>query len=291
MNMKTNVKKFMCILLISVMTISTIAGCGSSKEDNTSIKTDAAAQTESSDGKIKVSVGISADNQPYSYMDENEQYAGYEYELIMECSKRLADKYEFDIVMDEWTNLLVGIDTGTYDFAAGSFGLTDERKEKYIYATEGNLWDTPFRVGYLKGRTDITDLNSLAGMTIATTPGLMAEQLVLKWNEENPDKTIKLEYPDGYETIYSGMENGLYDGYIGTSIELNTFNSRFDNFMEIGDVDLSSDTGETGVYFIYSKKDAELAEDMDKCLAEMREDGTMSKICIDTIGDDFTQKK
>ena len=33
--------------------------------------------------------------------------------------------------MDEWTNLLVGIDTGNYAAAGGSFGYKEERAEKY----------------------------------------------------------------------------------------------------------------------------------------------------------------
>lgn len=81
--MKKNVKKLLCTSMAMLMTVSVFAGCGGSEKKTETSDAAAGTATEGSDGKIKVSIGISADNQPYSYMDENEEYAGYEYELLM----------------------------------------------------------------------------------------------------------------------------------------------------------------------------------------------------------------
>ena len=273
-------KKVIASGLVLSMAAGMLCGCGSGSSDGEGV--------DASGDKIKVTIGISADNMPYSYMDENEELAGFEYEVITACGEKLSDKYEFNVIMDEWTNLLVGIDTGNYNFAAGSFGYTDERAEKYIYLGEPLIEDTGFHILYTAGRTDITDFESLAGKTVASTPGLMAEKLVLEWNEENPDKEILLEYPDGYEAIYAGMENGLYDAYIGSMIELTQFAQRFEN-LEIGTEELSAPDKDMGIYLIFSKDDAELQQDVLECIKEMREDGTLGEMCTEWMGDDFTK--
>lgn len=272
-------------LMMAGLMAAMVTGCagnangGEGGEDKTA---------ESGSDKIKVTAGVSSDNMPYSYMDENEEMQGYEYAILKECGERLSDKYDFQINMDEWGNLLVGIDTGNYDVSAGSFGYTDERAEKYLYSTEPSLKDSAFHILYMDDRTDISDLGSLAGMTIASTPGLLAESIVLRWNEENPDKEILLEYPDGYEAIYAGMQNGLYDGYIGSTIELTQFAQRFEN-LKIGEAEIEGVTSDSCVYFIFGKENEELQKDVDACIAEMRADGTLGELCTQWVGGDFTK--
>ena len=143
--------------LAGVMALGMLTACGGSSDAETTTATaDTTASTASADAK-KVKVGISAENKPYSYMNENEEYEGYEYAILCEVQNRIGDQYDMDIVMDEWTNLLVGIDTGNYAAAGGSFGYKEERAEKYSYSAVPILNASKFYIGYLKGRTDITE--------------------------------------------------------------------------------------------------------------------------------------
>lgn len=287
------VKRFGCACLTAAMALGLLAGCGSSSSDSADASSGStASETSAADSgsgeKIKVKVGISADNMPYSYMDENEEYTGFEYELIMACAEKLEDKYEFEVIMDEWTNLLVGIDTGTYDFAAGSFGYTEERAANYLYQSKPTVVDDGFHIGYKAGRMDITDLKSLAGKTVATTQGILAEQIVLDWNEANPDYEILLEYPGGYETIYAGIENGLYDAFIASTIEMSAFNRKFDNFMDVTEDTIDYDIGTLGIYYIFAKDQTGLQEDFDACIEEMREDGSLGELSKKWFDADLT---
>ena len=201
MKKRTMMIKVTATALAGVVALGMLtAGGGSSDAETTTATADTTVSTASADAK-KVKVGISAENKPYSYMNENEEYEGYEYAILCEVQNRIGDQYNMDIVMDEWTNLLVGIETGNYAAAGGSFGYKEERAEKYSYSAVPIVNADKFYIDYLKGRTDITDMASLAGKTVATTPGLLAETIVLDWNAAHPDEEIHLEYPDGYETV------------------------------------------------------------------------------------------
>lgn len=287
MKKRTMMTKVTAAALAGVMAMGMLTACGGSSNADTAATADSSASTVSADAK-KVKVGISAENKPYSYMNENEEYEGYEYAILCEIQNRIGDQYDMDIVMDEWTNLLVGIDTGNYAAAAGSFGYKEERAEKYSYSAIPTVDAGKFYIGYLKGRTDITDMASLAGKTVATIPGLLAETIVLDWNAEHPDQEIHLEYPDGYETISAGLKNGLYDAYIATSIEMMNFNEQYDNFMDVSD-DCVYESDNGGIYFLFSKNEGDFQTAFDTALKEMKEDGTLGKLCEEWIGEDLTE--
>ena len=155
MKKRTMMIKVTATALAGVMALGMLTACGGSSDAETTTATaDTTASTASADAK-KVKVGISAENKPYSYMNENEEYEGYEYAILCEVQNRIGDQYNMDIVMDEWTNLLVGIDTGNYAAAGGSFGYKEERAEKYSYSAVPIVNADKFYIGYLKGRTDM----------------------------------------------------------------------------------------------------------------------------------------
>ena len=146
-------------------------------------------------------------------------------DLIRLVGEKLSDKYEFVIGPDDFANLLIGLDTKKYDVAIHHFGYTDERAEKYLYADEADMYFGSFHVGYKKGRTDITDLKSAAGLTAVTSSGTQSESILLNWNKENPDYAVKIEYGTGQTVIASGIENGLYDIYVESKYDLDLFRS------------------------------------------------------------------
>ena len=272
--MKKITKGLLLTTLCGAMMVSSLTAGGSDEADSGSGK--------------KVVVAVSTENAPYSYMNADEEIEGYEYAILCEIKERIKDDYDMEIVIDEWSNLLVGVDTGNYAAAGGSFGYKDERAEKYSYASTPHIDCSKFFIGYLSGRTDITDMKSLAGMTVAAGTGTLSETIILDWNEANPDYEILIENPDGYETVYAGMENGLYDAYIATAVEMNTFNSQYDNFMDVSD-EAVYESEDGGLYFIFSKDQSEFQAVFDAALAEMKEDGTLAELCTEWIGEDLTE--
>lgn len=289
--MKRKFAAFLLALCVCMVSVG-LAGCGdggsSSSGSSTGGSTEADS-TESGEGTTTISVGIGNAFFPFCYLDENEDLAGYDYEVMLAVAERLSDKYTFEYTPDAFSNLLIGLDTGAYDIAIHHYGYTAERAENYLYANEPDFYTGPFRIGFVSGRTDITDFDSLDGMTIVTSAGSMAETLILNYLEEHPDLDINVEYADTQEVWYSGLTNGLYDAFIGSEYDLDQFSSQYDDFLEYSDYEVpNSDTTGGGTFFVYGQGDEELRDDIDQALAELREDGTLREISESVLGGDYT---
>ena len=93
MKKRTMMIKVTATALAGVMALGMLTACGGSSDAETTTATaDTTASTASADAK-KVKVGISAENKPYSYMNENEEYEGYEYAILCEVQNRIGDQY------------------------------------------------------------------------------------------------------------------------------------------------------------------------------------------------------
>lgn len=288
--MKMLVKTMGVCTVITMMSL-TLGGC--SKSDTKTVETTKGSEGKSekdASDKIKVSVGIGNIFVPFCYLDDGENPAGYDYEVVCAVAEKLEDKYEFTINPDDFSNLLIGLDTKKYDMAVHHFGYTDERAENYLYAEEADMYFGSFHVGYLKGRTGITDLESCKGLTAVTTNGTMAETILLNWNKENPDSSLKVEYATDLSVIATGIKNGLYDVFIESEYDLNLFNSKYDNVLAYSDYNITPEGYNDGAYFIYQKGAEELQQDVDTAIRELREEGILKGISEEILGKDYSKK-
>ncbi len=265
------------------MMLTSLTGCGGSADAQSS-------STSGSDGRTTASVGIGNAFSPFCYLNEDEELAGYDYEVMLAVAELLSDEYEFVFTADDFSNLLIGLDTGAYDIAVHHYGYTTERAENYLYANEADFYTGLFHIGYVAGRTDITDFDSLDGKTVVTSSGSMAETLILNYLADHPDLNVTIEYSSDKEVWYSGLVNGRYDALIASSYDLDVLSEQYDNFLEYGDyVVPSDDATDVGTYFIYSKGDEALRDAIDQALVTLRENGTLSELCIELLGADYTE--
>lgn len=292
---KSILDKALALVMTGAMTALLLTGCGSASETSAgetgstgSTAGETTAEAASGDLK-KVKLGIGNAAAPWCYLDEDEKEAGYDYDVLLLVQEKLKDKYEFEFMPDAVQNLIVGLDTGAYDMVVHHWGYNKERSEKYLYATVGDFYINYFVVAYPDGTTDITNLESCAGKTAVTMSGIMSDIILQNWNTEHPDKQIKIEYVDNEEAIATGIRNGLYDFYVVSQYDIMVFNEHFDNLLKCSenkDDWIKSDN--PGIFFLYSKEQTELQEDIDKALMELRDDGTLSKMCVERFGKDFS---
>ena len=115
-----------------------------------------------------------------------------------------------------WENLFIGIDSGKYQVAISNVGVSEERKEKYDFAT--------YRLGLhafeakkgsglsVKGPADIS------GKKVAVGSGTLQEAILLRWNEENTKAgraPAELVYYQGTTEYYLALDSGRIDLYLG----------------------------------------------------------------------------
>lgn len=288
-------KKVLALLMCSVMAVSALAGCGGSKDTNegNASKTEKQDKGAESGDKKKIKIAIGNGYKPFCYLDENEKPSGYEYDLFLEVGKKMADKYDVEVVCDAWDNLFPGLETGKYDVISHHMAYNEERAEKYNVSSESLMYFGEYRLIFKKGRTDISDMESLAGKTMANAANDNIGKALAAFNEEHPDNPIILHETGAYdESIVSGIENGLYDAYTHTQFDLTTrFFDRYPEAdLEMSEVSLLGDDADCGTYAILKKGNDDVQADFDAAIKELREEGVIKELCMKWFNGDYSVK-
>lgn len=123
-------KKLLSVLLCAGLTVSVLAGCGSSKSADATSDND--TKTESSDtasdmqyvkDKGTLVVGIT-DFEPMDYKDDNGEWIGFDADMAKAFAESLGVKAEF--VEIDWDNKVLELDGKSIDCVWNGMTLTDE---------------------------------------------------------------------------------------------------------------------------------------------------------------------
>ncbi|WP_111767954.1 ABC transporter substrate-binding protein [Nakamurella deserti] len=118
----------------------------------------------------------------------------------------------------DWAQNFVRVDSGEVDAFISNVTVTEERKEKYDFAT--------YRLDNLafEARADstvtITKPADVAGLSIAVGSGTNQEALLVKWNEENVAAGLEaadIQYYQNATDYYLALSSGRIDLYFGPS--------------------------------------------------------------------------
>lgn len=251
----------------------------------------APAATETPVEKKDITIAISSHYAPFCYLDENEKPAGYEYDLFMMVGEKLADKYNVEVVCDGFGNLFVGLESGKYDVISHHLAYNAERAEKYNVSAESLMFYGNMRILHKADRTELVDLDSLQGMTLANGMDDNAGKMLVAYNEEHPENPIKLQetYPNA-EAIVAGIDSGLYDGYVFSSFDLQTkyIDLYPDVDLVMSEKDLIEGEFDCGTYALYEKGNDELQADVDAAIKALRDEGKIAELCIEWFGGDYS---
>ncbi|GAA4188445.1 ABC transporter substrate-binding protein [Gryllotalpicola kribbensis] len=110
-----------------------------------------------------------------------------------------------------WDNLFVGIDTGKTDIGFSNITDTEQRKEKYDFAS---YRDDNLALEVLK-KSDWkwTGPESLAGKTVAVSSGTNQEKILLEWQKElkAEGKDFAIKYYQDANATYLALNSGKID--------------------------------------------------------------------------------
>ena len=250
------------------------------------------ADNKSADGAEsvqKIIVGTGNGYEPYCYLDENGELAGYEYEVLKEVDK-LLPQYEFEYQTSDFTNVLISLDAGKIDIAAHQYEYNDERNEKYLFGTEPYTTYVTYLV-VPADNNDITSLDDLAGKTIYTGgKGSNSTYIIEHYNEEHPDNKIAIENAESLtsEEFVQGLLSGKWDSAIATKRDVAKHNNAYGSeaIKIVGDPVQSSSTN-----YLFAKDNTELQQAVDGAIKELKANGKLSEISIAQLGGDFTENE
>ncbi len=267
-------KKVVSLGLVLCMSAALVMGCGG-KQDSEEV--------------TKIIIGSGNAYNPYCYIDENGEAVGYEYDVLAAIDE-LLPQYEFEYTSMAFDQILLSLDSGKIDLAAHQYEYTEERAEKYLFASESY---TSY-ITYLSVLIDddATSLEDLAGERIRAGGATSATTQILKnWNEEHPNQEVVIVNSDSStdEEAVEALKSGADRATVLKKSDLAKYNK---NFSENGAEWIKS-VGEpinnSQTYYLYKKGNDDLKEAVDGALKTLKENGTLSELAIKWVGYDVTE--
>lgn len=145
---------------------------------------------------------------------DNKTVIGVEPDIASLVANVLGLKPEVSTV--SWENIFVGLDSGKYDVGFSNITDTEQRKEKYDFATyrKDNLAFEAKKGSGLK----VTGPKDVAGKTVAVQSGTNQEKLLLEWAKQDARaglKPVNVRYYQNDSDTYLALNSGRIDLSLG----------------------------------------------------------------------------
>ena len=259
--------------LLSLAAALSLTACGGGAASTS------ASGTAASGGTVQTfPVGTRGTVAAYSYVDENNNLTGYDIEILREIDRRLPDvAFEFQTM--DLSSCFVALEAGQIDLIANQLVHNEERDSKYLFNT------LPY--GYAVSRlivrgeeNGVTSLDDLKGKTMALTPTSESARAVRQFNETADPQINVVNFDGGSAETFSQVATGQADATAGYKPTVE--NSDYD-LKVVGDPIAS-----VPVYFILRQDDqaAALVQEIDTTLQAMIDDGTVSALSQQFLGED-----
>lgn len=263
----------------------------------------AASESSSSEGKPRqVVVATGSDYDGICAYNENGELDGYEIAVLKEIDKRL-DQYEFTYDVYDFANILLAVDGGKADLGAHQYEWSQEREENYLFSDVGYTTYNNY-VAVLEGANDIDftgattaeDVLAKLGAANAKTFGSAggnATAILEQYNAEHPDAQIGIDYVQltNSEQLIANMANGVWNFVTMTKRDLEGTNAALADYGIKFVIPVDAPLNTTDTYYLYkpgNPDSQQLHDDIDAVLEQLIEDGTLRKLSIQYLGDDYT---
>ncbi|MET9760909.1 ABC transporter substrate-binding protein [Streptomyces sp. NPDC006372] len=210
------------------------------------------------------------------YATDNKTVIGVEPDLAYLVADVLGLKPHINTV--SWENIFVGLDSGKYDAGLSNITVTEERKEKYDFATyrEDNLaFEAKKGSGW-----KVTGPKDVAGRTVAVGSGTNQEKLLVEWSKENKKagrKPVDIKYYQNDSDTYLALQSGRIDLYLGPNPTA-AYHAATTGRTEVVGTYSGAGARLQGLIAATTKKDSGLAKPLADALDHVIENGTYAKV-------------
>ena len=202
-------KRVIAVILTALVLAASLVGCGGKKDGEKAFRT-----LDEIKESGEINIGVFSDKNPFGYVDENNEYQGYDVYFARRIGEDLGVKVNF--VSTEAANRVEYLETGKVDIILANFTVTPERAEKVDFALP--YMNVALGVVSPNSRV-ITDLSELGpDDEVIVISGTTAETYL---TENNPE--IKLQKYDTYANAKTALENGNAVAWANDNTEVIAF--------------------------------------------------------------------
>ncbi len=249
-------KKMLALVLALVMALSLVA-CGNA--DN----------NEGDDGKKTFVMGIDPEYPPFSYLDENGEYNGFDVEICKAACDLLG--WDFKVFGVNWEQKLVQLDAKECDCIWSGMTILDSMKDAG-YVISAPYYDNT-QVIMVKEGSDIKSSADLAGKVVAVQLGTSGESL-LKGDLADMAATFdELTTCDSFLKCFTELDSNGVDAVFVDKPVAESYAAKNEGFTII-DENLGAE--QYGIAF--RADDAELCASIEDAVAKLVENGTYAEI-------------
>lgn len=259
--------------------VAALAGCSTQNAAQGSAASGSAAAT--ADGIKGAKLTFVGDDAfaPYRYIDTDadgkHKVVGLDIAIADEMASRLGFTYTFE--PQDFAATLASIQGNDIAFTM-AMSANEEREETYDF-TRG--YYQPL-VGVLTmGGDPIKSVQDLAGKSIACTTGTVQNKFITK---VMPDADVRTY--DGGDQCLQEVLAGRIDAYLCDGAEGQSMRDANESLV-LGLLDRAETADHVGVYRLMANKGASFVTELDLCIGEMLEDGTIDTYIKKYVGADF----
>ena len=213
---------------------------------------------------ITLSIGTDVSFVPFEFPDENDEYTGFDIDLIAAMSEYLG--FEYTLEPMDFTAMLMSVQTEKLDVGIAGITMTDEREEVMDFSLP--YYDAGIQI-LVKEDSDIDSFEDLADKSLAIKEGTAS----LTYVEENfPD--AKITTFTTIDEAYLEVQRGAADATVFDAPNMLYYVSQNPECgcKVVGEL---ADACQYGILF---PEGSEVKEYFDAALTKFKEDGTYDAI-------------
>lgn len=260
-----------------------VAACGGA-ESSGEASGEAAGRGASAEGaslqQVKdegvLTVGTEGTYRPFTFHENGTgDLTGYDVEVVEAVADELGVEVEYQET--QWDAIFAGLESGRFDVIANQVSINEERQAKYDFST-------PYTVSrgvvvVADGDDSISSVEDLQGKTTA-------QSLTSNWYQLAEENGADIEAVEGWAQAVTLLKQGRVDATVNDELTfLDYENTEGDTSLQI-----AVETAEQAENaFAFRKGSGSLVDAVDQALADLRADGTLTKISEKYFGADVSK--
>jgi polar amino acid transport system substrate-binding protein len=213
-----------------------------------------------------ISVGTMGDSRPYTFVDKNGEFSGFDIELFLDVVRRIGfNKDQVTFTGQDFSALIPSVANGRFDVAVAAIGTTEVRK-KTVDFSDGYLG------GYLSVITADDKIKTeadLVGKRLGVVQGTLQEIFATK----NFTKTDLVKFPDNNAAI-SALNNGTIDAHF---FDYEAAKQQAERYKTLR-IAINVPSFDAPAGFVVKKGNDSFREALNKGLHEAMQDGTWKRL-------------